>query len=338
MLEISYDITMTIPKVSVIIPVYKAQETIRKCLDSFINQSLAEWEMILVDDGSPDESGRICDEYVKRDSRISVIHQSNAGVSAARQAGLDSAHGEYIIHADPDDWVEPQMLKELYGKACETNADMTICDWIIDIGGKTEYRQQRPSSLLSSAVLDDVFTGNLHGSCCNKLVKHSCIEQCNAVFPQGINYCEDVCFNVQLLKHNIKIAYLNRAFYHYVQSQSSITNHYTIESLHTQKKYVAFLASCLPEDSSPVVLSKEYVKKMAFLYAVIGKKELALLYPEIRSVHENKRIMKVLYSLAFSGHYHIASLMRDIYRNLKKHNHSILLSLKSISETSRNDS
>ena len=94
------------PQISVIVPVYQAEAYIRRCLDSIVNQTFQDWECILVDDGSKDNSGAICDEYAVKDSRFRVIHQTNRGVSVARQVGLDASKGEYIAFADPDDWVE----------------------------------------------------------------------------------------------------------------------------------------------------------------------------------------------------------------------------------------
>jgi len=303
---------MNIPKVSIITPVYKAEKTIRQCLDSFIAQTLTEWELILVDDGSPDTSGAICDEYAKKDSRFRVIHQENAGVSAARQAGLDVATGEYVIHADPDDWVEPQMLEELYTKAKADDADMVICDYIADFVDFSDYRKQIPSSLEAQVVLNEMFS-TIHGSCCNKLVRRDCIEHYDAKFPKGVNYCEDVCFNVQLLKHDIKVSYLNKAYYHYVQNPSSLTNHYTLETLNTQKRYVAFLMQHLPEYSFPVIRSKEFVKKLAYQGGVLSDKEFNALYPEIKKVHGENVLVGFMYRLAFNGHNRLARLLREAY-------------------------
>ena len=304
---------MSSPLVSVIVPVYKAQDTIRKCLDSIINQTLSDWEMVIVDDGSPDESGKICDEYATRDSRIRVVHKENAGVSAARQTGLDAAKGEYVIHADPDDWVDPNMLEELFRTAVLEGADMVICDWIVEVGGKAIYRVQKPSSLIASEVLNNLFDGTLHGSCCNKLVKRSCIDNNAACFPKGINYCEDVCFNVQLLMNDIKVAYLDKAFYHYFQSPTSITNHYSLIMLQTQIRYVAFLESCLPESSFPVVATKEFVKKSAFRNGILSDKDFINLYPEIRIAHDSKWALELMYNLAFSNHLFGAKLLRRVY-------------------------
>lgn len=300
-----------VPIVTIIMPIYKAETTIRKSLDSIIAQTLTDWELVMVDDGSPDTCGRICDEYVAKDIRLHVIHQKNCGVSAARQSGLEAAKGEYIIHVDPDDWVEPQMLEALCNKAKMDDSDMVICDFYSDFGNRIIYNQQRPTSLISHVVLNDMFMF-LHGSCCNKLIRRECIEKYKAYFPIGINYCEDVCFQVQLLEHDIKISYLNKAFYHYVQYPSSITNHYTIETLHTQKKYVEFLLKHLPEDSFPIIVSKELVKKLAFRNAVLTINELKQLYPEITSVHDGNLIMRIMYGLAFNGHSFSACLLRAL--------------------------
>ena len=116
--------------VSIIVPVYKAEKYIHQCIDSLLAQTYSNIEVILVDDGSPDNCGKICDEYAAKDCRVKVIHQQNGGVSVARQTGIDHATGEYSIHADPDDWVELNMIEELVAKAVADNADMVICDYI----------------------------------------------------------------------------------------------------------------------------------------------------------------------------------------------------------------
>ena len=119
-----------IPKISIIIPVYKVEEYLNRCLDSIIIQTFTDWECILIDDGTPDISGKICDEYVSKDNRFIVIHQENAGVSAARNAGLDIARGEYITFVDSDDWVEPNFLEEQYKDIVSDDYDVCICGFV----------------------------------------------------------------------------------------------------------------------------------------------------------------------------------------------------------------
>ena len=209
--------------ISVIIPVYNAEQTIHKCIDSILNQTFKDFEVIIIDDGSPDLCGVICDEYAKKDQRIKVIHKINEGVSAARQTGIDNAIGEYTIHVDPDDWIEPTELEKLYAEACKTHADMVICDFYEDkADGSIVLIRQKPSSLFHTKVLEDLFH-HIHGSCCNKLISINCYKKYNVRFPQGFNYCEDQYVIASILTNPIKISYLPEAFYHYVQYKDKTT-------------------------------------------------------------------------------------------------------------------
>ena len=245
-----------LPKVSVIVPVYNAEKYLRRSLDSLKIQTLQEFEVILIDDGSKDFSSAICDEYVGSDSRFSVIHKQNEGVSAARQTGLDAAHGEYVIHVDSDDWVEPTMLEELYTKAISENADIVICDYFNNIGPKQTVCNQRPSSLEPKKILQELFQ-QLHGSCCNKLARRACYKQYGIQFPCGINYCEDLFTWVQLLSHEeVKVAYLNKAFYHYCDNPESITRSYQRSQYETRCKFVHLLEKVLPSDLKSTIVNK----------------------------------------------------------------------------------
>lgn len=243
-------------KISIICPVYKAEKYLHKCIESIIAQTLTDWELILVDDGSPDSSGELCDKYAIQDSRIRIIHKQNEGVSVARQTGLDAAHGEYVIHVDSDDWVEPNMLEELYKKAKQDDADIVICDYFNNIGTKQTICRQRPSSLEPQQVLIELFQ-QLHGSCWNKLARRVCYKQYGIEFPRGINYCEDLFTWVQFLSHKeVKVAYLNQAFYHYYDNPDSITRSYQRTQYETRCKFVQLLAEVLPVDLKSTILKK----------------------------------------------------------------------------------
>ena len=201
------------PKISVIVPVYKAEKYLHICVDSILAQTFTNFELILVDDGSPDNSGKLCDEYAAKDNRIKVIHKENGGVSSARQAGIENAVGEYTIHADPDDWVESTMLEELYKKAKEDNADIVICDYWEEFENSQRYILQSPSSTDKYALISDMLNQKLHGSCCNKLVRRECYR--NVKFPEGLNYSEDLYVNMHFINNGAKVTYLEKAFYHY---------------------------------------------------------------------------------------------------------------------------
>ena len=117
------------PIISVILPVFNMEKYIDRCVNSVIGQSFSDWELILVDDGSTDGSGNICDEYAKKDSRIRVIHKKNGGVASARQIGTDEAEGKYSIHCDADDWIDSNMLENMYSEAQKENADIVVSNF-----------------------------------------------------------------------------------------------------------------------------------------------------------------------------------------------------------------
>lgn len=117
------------PLISVIVPVYKVEQYLHRCVDSILAQTYTNLEIILIDDGSPDRSGEICDEYAAKDSRIRVIHQENAGVSAARNAGLDVCSGEYIAFVDSDDYILPEMYEKMLAVQLEHQVDICVCQW-----------------------------------------------------------------------------------------------------------------------------------------------------------------------------------------------------------------
>ena len=115
------------PVISVIVPVYKAEKCLTHCVDSILAQTFQDFEILLIDDGSPDQSGALCDQYAAKDSRIRVFHKENGGVSSARNLGMQEAVGTYIAFADSDDWMEPEELETLYGLIAEHSADSAGC-------------------------------------------------------------------------------------------------------------------------------------------------------------------------------------------------------------------
>lgn len=210
--------------ISVIVPVYNAEKYIYRCIDSILLQSFHDFEILLIDDGSTDNSGKICDEYALKDSRIKVFHKKNGGVSSARQFGIEKASGEYTIHIDSDDWIDADMLNDLYNTAKLENADMVICDYFqIDSKG-TKYCKQQPSSLDPYKVIFELFQ-QLHGSCWNKLIKSVCYNEHGIKFPTGVNILEDKVFIIQSCYFMQKIAYLNKAYYHYDRCNESSLTH-----------------------------------------------------------------------------------------------------------------
>lgn len=202
------------PLISVIVPIYNAESYLYKCIDGILTQTLPDFQLILVDDGSTDGSGQICDDYAERDGRVKVVHKSNGGLTSARKAGMAIVGGEYCIQIDPDDWVEPNLLEALYQQAQATEADMVICDFWEHANGTASYSSQQPRSLHHKDVMAEMFT-TLKGTMWNKLIRTSCYKQFQVQFYEELVLIEDLFLNFQLLLHPMTVAYVPQALYHY---------------------------------------------------------------------------------------------------------------------------
>ena len=209
--------------ISVIVPIYKVEKYLRKCIESILSQTYTNLEIILVDDGSPDKCGEICDEYEKRDSRIKVIHKKNGGLSDARNAGLDIMAGNYVAFVDSDDWIEPQMYEHLLAKLHYFHADISIggvsCD--LDDNGiiNTEKIVSYDSAPFSEGNVETMhrfFTTSW--AAWDKLYKATLFRDIR--YPVGeIN--EDEAIVLQLLSKCSRVCYSGEIFYHYMKRPGS---------------------------------------------------------------------------------------------------------------------
>ena len=322
------------PQISVIIPIYKAEETLLQCLDSLKAQTFNDFEVLMVDDGSPDSCGEIIDEYAQQDKRFRAFHKENGGVSSARQYGIDHAIGEYTIHADPDDWVEPTMLEELYKKAKEDDADMVICDFFENTYKGQKYIKQQPSSLDHNTVLHDLFH-HLHGSCWNKLIRRDCYSKYNISFPVGISFCEDKYVIAAILKNEVKVSYWPCAFYHYIRNDAgSLSMRYNEkvyeENLRLRDMFDSLLLDNLLREevysqNSYDVLSKAFYAGKTY-YSSVRFKELFSSYKSYIVQKKNTSVFeKTLFRLSIAGFYQpairfitfLTSLKRIIYKYIR---------------------
>ena len=306
------------PAISVIVPVYKAEKYIHRCVDSLLAQTFQNFEVLLVDDGSPDRSGEICDEYAKKDLRVRVFHKENGGVSSARQCGMDNARGEYTIHADPDDWVEPEMLEELYKKAKEEDADMVICDYYVNYRRKQIYKQQKPVSLDHDAIMRQLLLQQLHGACWNKLVRRKLIEDFGILFPLDMTIWEDLYVNCCFLMHEVKVCYLGKALYHYdtIINENSLVKNVNSKLLRSQMNFVRYLDYNFSTSLYINELNKiKYdVKKVAFASMLFSCKDFSDLYSEVNHLFLKGNVDSFVYicvRLSLNGYYAIA---KYIYR------------------------
>lgn len=208
------------PKISVIIPMYKVEQFIVRCAVSLMEQTLSEIEYIFVDDATPDNSiallGEVLKKYPERKDNVQIIsHEKNKGLPAARNTGLAIAKGEYIFHCDSDDYVEKDMLEQLYKKAKEDDADIVWCDWWLSFARNERYMKQ-PEYFTSIDALKGMLSGVMKFNVWNKLVKRKLYTDSDIVFPAGYGMGEDMTM-MKLFARAEKVVYLPKAFYHYVQ-------------------------------------------------------------------------------------------------------------------------
>ncbi|WP_148558124.1 glycosyltransferase family 2 protein [Terrisporobacter glycolicus] len=231
------------PKVSIIVPIYKVEKYLRQCIDSIINQSLKDIEIILVDDGSPDNCPRICDEYKEKDIRIKVIHKKNGGLSSARNAGMKIATGEYIGFVDSDDYIENDMYKKMYNTAKKYDVDLVMSDYykvngnnrkevshIIDGGF---YNKEKIKTLIYPQLImkENIDYGPLL-AVCYCLYKNSFLKSNHICFDEIIKYSEDNLFS-SIVGYKAKSYYYMKKsyFYNYRYNPNSISTTYKPDSL-----------------------------------------------------------------------------------------------------------
>lgn len=210
-----------IHKVSIIVPIYNLEKYVRHCVDSILVQTYTDFELLLIDDGSKDGSGKICDEYAELDSRIHVFHKENGGLCSARNHGLDKARGEWIMYVDGDDWLEPDTLELLLLKAEETGADIVFADFWFDFSdrriesGFYDWRNQGINGLREYIVSPwNCIWGSIQ--------KKSIYDENGLRSPETITYCEDFHLIVRLCFFARLIAKVNKPLFHYRQRESLI--------------------------------------------------------------------------------------------------------------------
>lgn len=205
--------------ISVIVPVYKAEKYLHRCVDSILAQSYTDFELLLIDDGSPDKSGAICDEYVAKDSRVRVFHKENGGVSSARNLGLDNARGEWITFCDADDYVTLDWLSA-YDEAITKNVDLAIQGYHIIDGDRT-IKKELPQS--QGYTIDDkrrliisLMCQGVYGYLWVKLFRRQLIEQYAIRFDTNSTFREDEQFLSKYLEYVTGFKCIDRANYYYI--------------------------------------------------------------------------------------------------------------------------
>lgn len=217
------------PKISIIVPVYNCKKYLRQCLDSILSQTFKNWECLLIDDGSTDESGSICDEYARRDNRFAAYHKENGGLTSARNYGLERSVGEWIMHVDGDDWIEVDSIERLLQTAKDTASDMVFGDFRFSYHDKTinqrntQWKGNKIDSLNNhiSFVWTTLWSG---------IAKHEIYIKHNLKSPSGITYCEDFHLITRLCWFAKRISNCHYAFYNYRQHPKSIMHNLNKET------------------------------------------------------------------------------------------------------------
>ena len=215
--------------ISVIVPVYKTEEYLNQCVESIINQTYNDLEILLIDDGSPDRSGIICDEFEKRDSRVRVFHTENRGIAAARNLGVKEAKGDYIGFVDSDDWIEPDMYEILLGEIEEYDADVSACRiWYVYATGNSLAGYTDESVFEKNEILPALIMHKLNVFVTNKLFKRETLN--TVLFPEGKIY-EDANVIHRILLNANRAVTTSRGLYMYRQREGSTVRERTMQNL-----------------------------------------------------------------------------------------------------------
>lgn len=270
--------------ISIIVPIYNAEKFLLRCLESISNQTYANIEIILVDDGSTDKSKEICDSFVNRDKRFTYLYKENSGVSDARNFGLDNANGEYIGFCDADDWMEQDMLEKLMSSAIENDADAAVCSYTYDMN-PSESKEDDTDVIDSISAYRRIFSDyKFGGFIWNKIFKKSLID--NLRFNPDIRIYEDTLFSSEAILRANKVCCINSELYHYYYNFDSATK------------------ANFSKDTSSLEALKLLVEKTSSV-------------DEIASQHAKKQLI-TYYSYYMLALCELAGFSKDKYNEIKK--------------------
>jgi len=236
------------PKISIIVPVYNVEKYLDKCVQSIVSQTYKNLEIILVDDGSPDNCPKMCDEWAKKDKRIKVIHKKNGGLSDARNSGLDKATGKYIGFVDSDDYIHKDMYKKLLNTIQKQKADVAMCgvNYAYDASvlelEEVNLKKAKTKDIYKYLIVNGkkrkdnkIFTDNIMCAVWRCLYSKEFIKDLR--FEKDL-FCEDVVFTLELLKKNPKINITCGKYYFYYQRQGSIIHNYNENKFNARKNFI----------------------------------------------------------------------------------------------------
>ena len=318
------------PNISVIVPIYNVEPYLRRCVDFLLKQTYEDFELILVDDGSPDNCGAICDEYAAMDARVKVIHKANGGLSDARNAGLEIAQGEYIAFVDSDDWVAPEYLKRMMEAMQETGADICECGIL-----RTHGADEVPAAVCglpevyetSDALEQLIHDGAFHQHVWNKLYRREVIA--DIMFPKGKTN-EDEFWTYQAFGNAKKVAKISDVLYFYFQRPGSIMSEtYSLkrlDALEAKLQRQQYIDSEFPKLSQQARLnlfgSCIYAGQMSLIHLSVEQRSIAkakineivrqcgISFKECASVDGSNKVWFTLAKASFWGTCKIKNLLK----------------------------
>lgn len=281
--------------ISIVIPIYNVEMYLQRCIDSIINQSNNNIEIILVDDGSTDSCSSICDEYLKKDKRIKVIHKKNGGLSDARNAGIKIATGKYITFIDGDDYIDTFFVEKLYNAAISTNSDIVCCGIKAVYEDANRHKINLSDKFISlsniDALKDMLYQKNITNSACAKLYKIDLFN--NIKFPFG-KICEDLATTYRLFYKASKISFTKSAYYYYYQRSDSIIhkkfNTNRMIGLEFAKEETKFIKANCPK-LTKAAINREFMECYYIIKNVPLNDNYKKEINEIKNTINNRRII-----------------------------------------------
>ena len=262
--------------ISIIVPVYNVEEYLPQCVDSLLQQTYPNVEIILIDDGSSDQSSRICDAYAEKDQRVKVIHQKNQGVSAARNNGIAAATGEWMTFVDADDWLDTDACQRLINETQQQDGcDVVIFSFVKnyeegEYPNKPLYSDncvmQTPAELdaLRVDVLEKQLDCNVLRLTFSKMIKRALIQGHGIIFNKAVPLCEDLLFWFETFQYARKVVYVNRFFYHYRQSINSATYRYRKDVCGEQDRMLSTLKALIDHTPAPEIFTRGYYMEVFY--------------------------------------------------------------------------
>lgn len=305
--------------ISIIIPIYNSGPTLICCLDSVINQSMSDWELLLVDDGSTDKSGEICDRYAVKDQRIKVFHKKNGGVSSARNVGLDYAKGEWVTFIDADDYVKEYYLANLWEHS-QKQVELVISYAEIHNGDGIE-KELYPAKLVDDTNFESIFIENdmnWHTSPWSKLYKRSIIEKHNLRFCEGMHIGEDAVFLYSYMLYTNKIYISNDTDYcYFAYNEGSLTKRVNLldSEILAYNKILEIVESLILKKS---IKNSIALRNLNWLIASYQRRILNALYYNNLQKQKRLSILKETNWIYYINHIYSNSLKEKILITLLK--------------------